>query len=310
MFCSALQYSRLTPTDVTGFHGVYWIVIAVSIAGFFLSLGIQKYSMDKELDSNFVLHGGRGSNALLIARDPAMDQSTDALSDLAPPPKLFSPNGGRRRSGSDSDSTCCCRPGQAASVSGRVTAANTVSEKHNSMSSMDSSTAVAYYIEPGGGVTPVDILAHSEKHPRPLTLAQTQIQQHQHNFESQEIPAPAPAPTQDAFQVQHFAVAMPPEITLTSPSRANTTAATRSVAGPRLIIPVAGAGQAGSHIEIPYEWTDPESVPDWEPYAYPYPYYGEDSITRWESAAPELSSRRETLEPGGDDAYLGRKSWS
>jgi len=315
--CASLplfSLSVLTPrTDVTGFHGVYWIVIAASIAGFILSLGIKKHSMDKELGSDFVLHGGRGSNALLIARDPATGQSTDALSDLTPPPKLFSPNGGRRRSGSDSDSTCCCRPGQTASVSGRVMAAKTVSEKHNSMSSVASSTAVAYYIEPGGGVTPVDILAHSEKEQQSLTQARTQQIQHQTqpNYEPQPASGLSPAPTtQDAFQVQHLAMSMPPEITLTSPSRANTTATTRSVAGPRLIIPVAGAGQAGSHIEIPYEWTGPQSVSNnWQSFDA-YPYYEGENMMRWESAAPELSSRRETLEPGGDDAYLGRKSWS
>lgn len=61
------QLWALQPTDpvrigalqayVQGFHGVFWVMTAITLAGLTISLFIKRHSMDKPLESNFVLEG-------------------------------------------------------------------------------------------------------------------------------------------------------------------------------------------------------------------------------------------------------------
>ncbi|OIW27919.1 MFS general substrate transporter [Coniochaeta ligniaria NRRL 30616] len=61
---------ELPPTDpvrvgalqayVQGFHGVFWVITGTTLAGLVISLFIRHHSMDKPLESNFVLQGGAG----------------------------------------------------------------------------------------------------------------------------------------------------------------------------------------------------------------------------------------------------------
>ncbi|KAK4233786.1 major facilitator superfamily domain-containing protein, partial [Achaetomium macrosporum] len=130
--------SLMEPTDPTriaagqaylaGFHGVFWAITSVAIAASVISLAIRRHSIDKVLETNFVLEGAQTLSQL------------EGLSIRGSSPSM-----------SDTESTFCCKeqsddssgiPPYAADELGSDTAAE------------DEIATVAYYIQPGGHVIP------------------------------------------------------------------------------------------------------------------------------------------------------------
>lgn len=121
--------------------------------------------MDKTLESDFVLRGGRSSNAHSLAgkMNPARAM-TDSTMTSAPllhqdaglpsPPEILKE--GRARAGSEADSTCDCRPGETPRTAKWATMME--ADKTSSAPLLgEQANAVAYYVVPSGGVTHVDI---------------------------------------------------------------------------------------------------------------------------------------------------------
>lgn len=143
---SRLPEHQLTALDVHGFHGVFWVVTGVSLVGFVISFGVKRHSRDKVLESKFILRGSVSG----------MPPSTSA-----PNMAVKSLSSSRRNTGT----TTLCEASQ-------VMAAHVIDSGSGSVSApLQSSTpslagveaavvevaAVAYYVEPGGKVTPVNI---------------------------------------------------------------------------------------------------------------------------------------------------------
>lgn len=53
--------TEISGSDVAGFHGVYWLITGAAIGAFLCSLIIKRHSMDKLLESRFVLNKGGSS---------------------------------------------------------------------------------------------------------------------------------------------------------------------------------------------------------------------------------------------------------
>jgi hypothetical protein len=161
---STLASTRTTnhEPDVAGFHTVYWTITGAAIAAFFISLIIKQHSMDKLLESNFVLHG---------ARNPVVNGKASASASTNPNPSKGGgsiAHGGLQEKGSAS---CSRMPSTFDTDTTSTFSAAKQSEysrpenRESSLDGIDSEgfaeelAAVAYYIEPGGKLVPVDILS-------------------------------------------------------------------------------------------------------------------------------------------------------
>lgn len=240
------QMAEMEPTNpirvgalqayVKGFHGVYWIVTASAVVSFLLSLGIKRHSMDKILHTKFVLRGGRrtGEMATVTMTSHALGVSQSSLPNT--------PKGDKRESQATLPST----------------------------NGIENVPAVAYYVEPGGKVTPVDILGTPEG-----------------ESEEKEVVA---HPTN------------PPEIVISSPSPRPSETLPEMEGG----VNREEAEFAEAELEAPYEWTDPESLRGSEVSEEPFSLDGAD-VVRPGSAGPERVSYYVDDDPYG---RAGRKSWS
>lgn len=141
-----LPQSQLTAPDVHGFHGVFWVVTGVAIVGFIVSFGVKRHSMDKVLESKFILRGSVSG----------MPPSTSA-----PKMAVKSLSSSRRNTGT----TTLCEASQALAahvIEGGSGSASVPPESSTpSLAGVEAAVvevaAVAYYVEPGGKVTPVNI---------------------------------------------------------------------------------------------------------------------------------------------------------
>ncbi|KAL2260299.1 hypothetical protein VTK26DRAFT_5721 [Humicola hyalothermophila] len=103
---------------ISGFHGVYWTITGAAIASFFIGLIIKGHSMDKLLETDFILKGGRGDNREHRATGMHPPPSP-------PPPPVFKPPSAEREKPSP-------KAGDKA--------------------------VVIYFIRPNGRIVPLDIL--------------------------------------------------------------------------------------------------------------------------------------------------------
>lgn len=152
--------------DLAGFHGVYWIITGAAIASFVISLMIKHHSMDKHLGSKFVLQGAKGPVQVAPVTAAA---STPAWPDLeaqdgsmigTPIFKGSAATCGRIPSGFDTESTSTYSAAKQ-SQDGPLDDRGNSPDDINSAEFVEEIAAVAYYIEPGGRIIPVDILADS-----------------------------------------------------------------------------------------------------------------------------------------------------
>ncbi|KAK4132666.1 MFS general substrate transporter [Trichocladium antarcticum] len=145
---------------LAGFHGVYWTITAASIASFVISLVIKSHSMNKSLESKFVLKGGRSPyNPVMVTGPAHIGPQGDSQDTIRTHSRLseFKPSTTRSGtpSGFDSDSTYSSaekRRDSPSSIGNRDLERAAASEEK---------AVVAYFIRPGGAIVPVDILAES-----------------------------------------------------------------------------------------------------------------------------------------------------
>ncbi|KAK5662145.1 hypothetical protein OQA88_8050 [Cercophora sp. LCS_1] len=129
---------------IKGFHGVYWIITASAVFSFLLSLGVRRHSMDKILLTKFVLRGGRPTEDLATVTMTTHTLGTSQTS-LPQSPKMTIEREGREK--------------QESQV--------TLPSAH----AVEDAAAVAYYVEPGGKVTPVDIRSTPEPEEKEVYVA-------------------------------------------------------------------------------------------------------------------------------------------
>ncbi|KAK0725144.1 major facilitator superfamily domain-containing protein [Lasiosphaeris hirsuta] len=154
---------------VKGFHGVYWTITGVACVAFVLSLAIRRHSMNKTLASKFVLRGGRiASTALVDPANTVIDRDNHISQITLTPDMRLSrlyqeaqaPGNGGAQPGSNTDSTCCAsKTRESVRMGSKENRASreTVGEEQ----AVVTVVAVAYYVEPGGKVTPVDIVSNA-----------------------------------------------------------------------------------------------------------------------------------------------------
>ncbi|KAK3997976.1 major facilitator superfamily domain-containing protein [Cladorrhinum sp. PSN332] len=150
---------------VAGFHGVYWTIFGASVAALLASLIIKRYSMDKLLESKFVLEGGRApvaSNLAIISQNiDSNSQSQDKIKPMTESrlPGLFkgSSMGSPMPSAFDSESTYSVSKDSKAEVEGEP---NEMEEGNETDVDV---AAVAYFVEASGRIVPVDI--HADEQP-------------------------------------------------------------------------------------------------------------------------------------------------
>jgi hypothetical protein len=165
---AAIQACKLIPSplwststdiypDLAGFHGVYWTITGTAIASFFISLIIRRHSMVKVLASDFTLKGARVPVALARGYAGANTGSLEMMSvgNHLPPIMKGSPSGRSITSASE-------RTGRARSATKRSGTPPTWPQEREGESSDGGAKAteeppvVAYYIQPGGRIVPVD----------------------------------------------------------------------------------------------------------------------------------------------------------
>ena len=163
---------------------MYWVVTGVSIVAFIVSFGIRRHSMDKILESKFVL---RGSVSRL---HPITSSPNIAIKDLSP---------SSRRDTRSSQATTLPKDPQPAydSDSSGVGPPKTSTP---SLSGVQGGAvevaAIAYYVEPGGKVTPVDICSSPSS---TSSGSVTQITQSERQRQKQPAPAVATPPPMVLF---------------------------------------------------------------------------------------------------------------
>jgi len=322
-FPAANKCTRTNPSaDVKGFHGVYWIVTASACAAFICSLFIKRHSMDKLLATKFILRGGRNPHHHSIVLDPPLEQepkstTTSSRADssqattMVPTPRqpgLFKSSdvgcsrGCNGRAESDSESTT---KAQEASETAREKQDSTLSSLSNERAVIEVA-AVAYYVEPGGKVTPVDILNNPMEETKNGGQAQSEMQ---HVSASQEE-----GPTQANLNRPEILISAPLDgegvadrevESLPEPLKEDTASRRQSVSSQ--------SEEGDDHFEDsspepPYKWTDPESLQGVEtPPNAVSGVEGGDPVPRPGSAQDRSSYA--TLEPASDPR-LSRKSWS
>ncbi|KAK4040810.1 major facilitator superfamily domain-containing protein [Parachaetomium inaequale] len=161
------ELSRMDPADPTrlaaieaylaGFHGVYWTITAAAIASFLISLVIKRHSMDKSLASGYTLKGARAPVAPGMAPTPnGSSEMMSAGNHLLPTNKnsLF---GSSTRSGSEETVR-----GYSATKHSYGVQARDGEGSDSGAEATESDAIVAYYIQPGGRIVPVDILPDSQ----------------------------------------------------------------------------------------------------------------------------------------------------
>ncbi|ORY67806.1 major facilitator superfamily domain-containing protein [Pseudomassariella vexata] len=196
------QLASLKPTDATrldilrsyeeGFHGVFWVMTGCACFGFVASLVIKRHSMDKILDSKFVLNGHR-SGADMLKKPEVIDPKVAHTSQRASQTSWVAPD--RRVSNMSRLSTIGstfyidaegeCTPSRPSLMSRdedttpqrplpmRSPDFNMLSEKTNrpgphpvargvASSALEQAPALAFYIAPGNRRVPVDISTGSE----------------------------------------------------------------------------------------------------------------------------------------------------
>ncbi|KAK4158735.1 major facilitator superfamily domain-containing protein [Cladorrhinum sp. PSN259] len=152
---------------VAGFHGVYWTIFGASIAALLASLIIKRYSMDKLLESKFVLEGGKtlptSDAAVMTENLQSNSQSQDKMTPMneARLPTLFkgSPMGSPMPSAFDSESTYSVSKN---SKTGVETEGELNEQADGNATDIDVA-AVAYLVEASGKIVPVDI--HPDEQP-------------------------------------------------------------------------------------------------------------------------------------------------
>ncbi|KAK0648589.1 major facilitator superfamily domain-containing protein [Cercophora newfieldiana] len=255
---------------VKGFHGVYWIVTASACAAFVASLFIKRHSMDKLLATKFVLRGGRAPASIVldppINQEPKREMSSSQATTLAPTPQLpkqalkpsSSRHAGAGRLESDNESTS-----KAVQEVTREKQDSNLSSFSNERAVVDVA-AVAYYVEPDGKVTPVDILSTPAAH------------EHGHRHENQRQAQGAPHVELDGAQPQTTY----PEILVSAPLEDTETEGVSEPEGvqsrdtessPEPVSETSNelrrhstTDSSDDHFEDsspePYEWTDPETL--------------------------------------------------
>jgi hypothetical protein len=138
--------------DISGFHGVFWAVTGVAIAAFVISLVIRRHSIDKLLESKFILEGGQTPKQAL-SQTPS--QLVSITSD-GPTPSM-----------SDAESTFKDHSQDSVGTPNDTT--NELGSNNDANAGM---VMVAYYAEPGGRVIPVDII-YGEEVEYPLSELRT-----------------------------------------------------------------------------------------------------------------------------------------
>jgi hypothetical protein len=138
----------LTQSDVTGFHAVYWTITATAIASLFISAVIKKFSMDKGLQSNFKLKGGRTPNAPLMA-------ASSSSSENYLPPTNKSSHFNNHANSFGPESTYSTANNSQYSQTGWQAPYDMAHDHTAEQEAQDS--AVAYYIQPGGRIISVNI---------------------------------------------------------------------------------------------------------------------------------------------------------
>ena len=163
--------------DVAGFHGVYWTIFGCAVAALLISFAIKSHSMDKILQSKFVLQGGKGHaqnpimDATAVAVTPARTAPAAGANPTAVPAgsESFSESeeksgGNTSTTGSDVDSTCSETKEQAVEDAQAEKGADDEEEgETRSLRSIERATegvtsSVAYYVEAQGISIPVHFL--------------------------------------------------------------------------------------------------------------------------------------------------------
>jgi hypothetical protein len=151
---------------VHGFHGVYWVVTGVSIVGFIIGFGIKRHTMDKAHESKFIL---RGSVSRMHPITSSPNIATKSLSSSS-----------RRDTGTTTLSTDS-QTAAAHDVGSSSGSAPPKSSTPKFLAGVEAATvevaAIAYYIEPGGKVTPVNICHSSSSLSSSSTLSSDKPQQ-------------------------------------------------------------------------------------------------------------------------------------
>ncbi|KAL2145752.1 hypothetical protein VTI28DRAFT_6447 [Corynascus sepedonium] len=201
--------SRMDPLDpkriasiqayLAGFHGVYWTITGAAIASFFISLLIKRHSMDKLLESNFTLKGGRAHTSTLSAINtaylpidtgrstpdmtavggqlPSIMKSSPFASRTPSDPELGSQSSAARHSEHS-------RMLSQGSASGSSDAGLRASRQQLEGPVHGGGEAiVAYYIQPGGRIVPVEILPDDRLRSEAASISEANTQ-----FEEQPGP--------------------------------------------------------------------------------------------------------------------------
>lgn len=298
---SRLPEHLLTAPDVHGFHGVFWVVTGVSIVGFVIGFGVKRHSMDKVLESKFILRGS------VSGMPPSIS---------APEMTVKSLSSSRRNTGT----TTLCEASQALAVhdiegssgSGSAPPVSLTPSLAGVEAAVVEVAAVAYYVEPGGKVTPVNICHSPTSLWPPSTMSSDR-------------------PRQD----QPEAAVAYPIIFITSEERGEGSSSSASGGPPPQLSQswsISGEYEERAPIEhreevmqdsamgpeqgtvhrmsAMYEWTDPDSERAREVLSQ-YSYWsgsGRSDVSRPGSAVEERR-RGDRLEAGANEA-VGRKSWS
>ncbi|KAH6847678.1 major facilitator superfamily domain-containing protein [Chaetomium sp. MPI-CAGE-AT-0009] len=139
---------------VTGFHGVYWTITATAIASLFISLVIKKFTMDKSLQSDFTLEGGRTANAPLMA---ASSSSSLVSSGNYSPPQNGGPHFNNHAQWAFGDQSTYYSSANTSQHSHMAWQAHPNVAHDSTAEAAAQDSAVAYYIQPGGRIVSVNI---------------------------------------------------------------------------------------------------------------------------------------------------------
>jgi hypothetical protein len=152
---------------------VYWAITGAAIAGLAVSLLIRRHSMDKDLDSEFTLKGGRTSTVPLIpassrpgsaeGNSPYMSSAGDMQYDGSPFAPVYFNNSnshGQLHVATQRESTDFT-PNLHYSKQYPTTSYSPLPQESDIA---EEAAAVAYYIEPGGRMVPVDIASSTAEH--------------------------------------------------------------------------------------------------------------------------------------------------
>jgi hypothetical protein len=291
---------------VHGFHGVYWVVTGVSIVGFIIGFGIKRHTMDKAHESEFIL---RGSVSHMHPITSSPNIATKSLSSSS-----------RRDTGTTT-----------LSMDSQTAAAHNISSSSGSGSAPPRSStptflagveaatvevaAIAYYIEPGGKVTPVNICHSSSPLSSSSTLSSDKPQQEHPGAAILDPGFLITSEERGEGSSSSASGGPPPQL-----HRHSQSCSTSDEYEERAPIEYREAGFQDSalrpeqgtvhRMSAMYDWTDPDSQPARELLSQ-YSYWnrsGRSDVTRPGSAVAE-SRPGDRLEAVVDEA-VGRRSWS